>query len=906
MLRFLSYAAALPVVALSSSQSDNSPTSVRWQTGNAKVDSLVEQLTPTEKISLVHGSVDPGNQNQAGYVVPVPRLGIPAVRISDGEAGLNVVENATALPTQPNVAATFSRQLAYLHGKVSGREAKVLGMDVLLAPRLNILRDPVTGNFWQSYSEDPYLNAQLGVQALTGIQSEGTMGNPKQIGPSSTGASDGDVNSIVDMQTLQEIYWSAPGALLEAGAATVMCSYAQINGVPSCQYQPLYDMVREQYNNTAIMMSDWVGTHSTADSLVAGLDWEMPMADYYGEPLYNSIYVAKNLSESYLNRAVGIILNKYEAFGLLNTTAPVTQPIPAAMEAAHAAVAYEIAVKSGVLLRNTNGAFPISSTASIAVIGPNGLQFSHGTNFAERAFGFPDREIAPIDALRSRLNRTEIPNAVGVDLEGTLIPSSALRSLDGITQGLSRNDTTGATSLDSQVDFSTSTALPPNRTYEWQGSFHAVEEGYYTISLQRKIPPLQGHTNPDYGQLTFNIGTLSIDGSLVSSGYRQLLDGGDRSWSNSIPTRDGWDNIKVFVYLTEGWHDIAASIVGLLGEPVEVRLCWVTPSQRESNIQTAVGVASGVDVPIVFAFAQSPAQTGMRLDDNMDELVSRVAAANPKSIIVLNNAEPVTMPWLDSVSVVLEMLYPGQEAGYATADLLLGNKLPRGRLPVTYPTSVERTVTRDPKYPGRVAGADGNASFSEGVNVGYRWYKYSNTSVLFPFGYGLSLTTFAYSDLRISSVGTGEDNDGGVVFTISFAIANTGDRDGVEVPQIYIGPPSTANTTYSGQAQFAATALVGFDSVEIGAGESVRVEIGVARRQLSFWDVDGAGWVLARGEREVWVAQSYFGNSKMPWRQGSDKKGHITVWPSSPPIATCAGTCLSKQKSLAHLGDGDP
>lgn len=245
------------------------------------------------------------------------------------------------------------------------------------------------------------------------------MANPKQIGPSSTGASGDDTNSIVDMQTLQEVYWSAPGALLEAGAATAMCSYARVNGVPACQYQPLFDTVRGIYNSSAIVMSDWTATHSTEESIVAGLDWEMPAAVYFGEILYDSVYVTKNISETYINRALGIILNQYGAFGLLDgNQTNVTSQIQEDVKLADAAIAYDIAVRSGVLLKNNDQALPLANNESFAVIGPNGLQYSHGTNFAERAYGFPDREVSPLDAILSRTGRSDVPTAVGVDQEG--------------------------------------------------------------------------------------------------------------------------------------------------------------------------------------------------------------------------------------------------------------------------------------------------------------------------------------------------------------------------------------------------------------------------------------------------------------------------------------------------------
>ncbi|CAK4031931.1 Family 3 glycoside hydrolase [Lecanosticta acicola] len=837
---------------------------IPWRTGNHRVDTLVQRLTPSEKVSLLHGHPDPADQNQAGYVPPVPRLGIPRARLCDGEAGINVVENATAIPVQINVAATWDKSAAYAAGYIIGREARLLKQDIALSPRVNILRDPVTGNFWQSYSEDPFLNAQLGVAAVNAIQSQGTMADPKQIGPSSTGASAGDTNSIVDLQTLHEVYWSAPGALLKAGAATVMCSYAQINGIPACQYEPLYDAVRRVYNSSAIMISDWEATHSLTETIVAGMDWEMPTGTWY-DSFYDAVYVAKNLSETYLDRSLGRILEKYDRFEMLDrgTISLQTDPLAATVVEEDARIAYDIAVKSGVLLKNDGGVLPVSKESSFAVIGPNGLQYSHGTNFAERAYGIPDRQVSPIDAIRARTGRTDIPTAVGIDQEGTIIPSSALTTLNGNT-GLSRNDTLGRYAVDAQIDFDGESALPRNASYEWQGHLNAPTSGHYTISLQRKMPEIVGYSSADYGDV-FSIGSLSINGSSIASGYRTLLDGGVRPISNSITTRAGWDIIKGYVYLSAGRHRFSAGIVGLLQQPISLRLAWVTPEQRERNIQDAVAAAKSFETPIVFAFANSPAQIGMTLDDGQDELVTRVAAVNPKTVVVLNNAEPVTMPWLESVSSVLEMMYAGQEGGWATADLLFGNHYPQGRLPVTYPKSVNQTVTRNPYYPGRVDTEDGNATFSEGVNSGYRWYKHIDCPVLFPFGYGLTLTTFEYSDLAVhtakvpSKPGKWQspktENPYQYIFTVSFTVANTGDKVGVEVPQIYIGPPLDASHTYPG-VQFPSILLAGFDNLRIEPGQRLVSNVSISVRQLSFYSVESGLFELATGERDVWVGKN--------------------------------------------------
>ncbi|ETK96931.1 hypothetical protein L915_00455 [Phytophthora nicotianae] len=226
------------------------------------------------------------------------------------------------------------------------------------------------------------------------------------------------------------------------------------------------------------------------------------------------------------------------------------------------------------------------------------------------------------------------------------------------------------------------------------------------------------------------------------------------------------------------------------------------------------------------------------------------------------------MPWLDDVAAVLEMLYPNQEGGWATADLLLGNNVPQGRLPVTYPASLDSTMTRNPDYPERVATESGNATFSEGLNAGYRWYVHTNTSVLFPFGYGLSYTSFEYSNPNFAASSSTQQSSSGLnyevscspddadaVFSVSFTVTNTGSVKGVEVPQVYIGPPADAATAYP-DVQFAATALVGFANVELEAGASTTVTIGVREKQLSFYNVNTTSWEAAKGERPLYISKN--------------------------------------------------
>lgn len=363
---------------------------------------------------------------------------------------------------------------------------------VALAPRVNILRDPLEGNFWQGYSEDVFLNGQLGTQAVYGIQDQGTMANSKQIGPTGSGASNDNMYSEVDLQVLHELYWAAHGTLIQAGVATIMCSYTHVNGIYSCENNELMNLtLRGDYNFSGIVMSDWGATHSTAPAIIAGLDWEQGSQTYFTDPLYDQVYVYKNLSESYLNRAVHRILSTYDEFGLLDGRGSqgntsdwelITNELPDEVAKESQDIAYNIAVRSGVLLKHGD-TLPLANVQNVAVIGPSGQQLTHGTGFAERAWGFADRKTSPLQALKDAAPDVNITSAIGVDIHGSLIPSSALQTMDG-QPGLLRNDSISTNlTTDTTIDFSGSSALSGDRSYTWTGQLIAPEAGWYRITL---------------------------------------------------------------------------------------------------------------------------------------------------------------------------------------------------------------------------------------------------------------------------------------------------------------------------------------------------------------------------------------------------------------------------------------
>ncbi len=343
--------------------------------------------------------------------------------------------------------------------------------------------------------------------------------------------------------------------------------------------------------------------------------------------------------------------------------------------------------------------------------------------------------------------------------------------------------------------------------------------------------------------------SIFLDGKrLASTGASQGGVHGDilqANQDNAVPTTDHLDNVRRAVELTNGPHEIEIDTsLDSSNAPVQVRLNWYTPEQRQADHEAAIAAAKNAKTAVVFVWTRLSPVFG--LPGDQDKLVEEIAAVNPNTIVVLNTSQPVALPWLDKVKAVLEMWWPGDEGGWSTANLLLGKASPAGRLPVTWGKSLEDYPATDPKHPERSRkGVDGKTTYSEGVNVGYRWFDKENTAPLFAFGYGLSYTTFEYSGLKIEKV-----SGGGL--DVQVHIKNTGRADSDEVPQVYLGAPAEIPAG----VQFPVRALVAFDRIHLAAGEAKTVTLHVPERQLQYWSTASGKWVTATGKRIVSVGAS--------------------------------------------------
>ncbi|MFE0102576.1 glycoside hydrolase family 3 protein [Streptomyces sp. NPDC059009] len=829
---FVAAAGPLATPATAASAPASVPDSASAAKAGPRVRRLLARLTLDEKISLVHGATDPRRLGQAGYLPGVARLGIPELRLTDGPAGVNVTRSATGLPPVSTLGASFNPQLARAYGAVMGREGRTLGMDVLLAPQIELSRTPFFSRNKDQSGEDPLLNALIGAAQVEGVQAQGMLAQAKHFLANNQRLHEFDrekpANSydfVVDDRTLHELYLPAFEAVVRAGVASVMSAYNHLNGEWNSENRTvLTDILRGELGFEGFVTSDWGATHSPS-ALADGLDMQMWDGSHFGAPLKKAIEDG-SIPLAALDTAVSRILGQYDAFGMLDgTRVPARTSIDVE---AGARVAREVATQGAVLLTN-DGGLPLSHAAlrDLALIGPTAGQVAVSVA-GERAYGFEDRMVSPLDALRRSTGR-KIAYEVGVDLTGTAIPSSAL------PKGMARKG--GGT--DRTVDFTGDRALPRGTATEWTGTLVPPTTGEYALNIQ------------GWGGAV----SLLLDGKEIAtaSGVRDSF---TRKWSSIVPTTDGLDNGRAApLRLTGGRaYELRVTATGWDAsvaerDPVQVRLAWVTPEQRSAGISRAARLARRVHTPVVFAhngeggaLGGSGDLTTLALPAHQDELIEAVAAANPRTIVVLNTGGPALMPWLDRVGTVLHAGYVGQEGGWSTADLLTGRANPGGKSVMTWPKRESDHPTLDPAHPERYFGVDGVVTYSEGIFTGYRGFDKAGTAPLFPFGHGLSYTEFGYSGLSVRRSGDG--------YEASFTLTNRGRRTGAEVPQVYVGAPRDA------EVELPVKALAGFERVELAPGETRRVRIRVAARQLSYWDSERGAWTRTRGWRGLYVGAS--------------------------------------------------
>lgn len=771
---------------------------------STRVRMLMAQMTLADKITMVTGAGT--SEPYVFYISAIPSLCIPAIGEEDGPVGVGDGNTGvTQMPAAVSVAASFDPSLATQYGQVVGSEERAKGAMVNLGPTINIDRDPRWGRSFETYTEDPYLNAAMAAADIEGVQSTGEMAQVKHFAVynQETNRNTSADDAIVSERAMQEIY--LPGfyaATTQAHASSVMCAYSYVDNQPACQNQYLInDTLDQSWGYQGFVTSDYGATHSTVASADAGLDQEMPSADYYGSALEAAVQDGQ-VAVATLNGMVSRILTEMFEFNEFNDP-PTGSASATVTTAAHQATSTEVAEQGTVLLKNSGGTLPLSAAGggNIAVIGPAASASPTDTGGGS-AYVTSTFTVTPLQGIQAAAGSgTSVSYAQGLPTDTSLSP-------------IPGSDLTPAYS---------STGYGGTYT----GTLTAPETGTYVLAFQ----------NPGSYTDTY----LYLDG-------KELIDN---------PGTPPVSTYSVGVNLVAG----RTYTLQLSGGGPSANLSWATPSELAPGIQQAVAAAKSAKTAVVVVSDDTESEAADRASLNLpsaqNELISAVAAANPHTVVVIDAGAPVVMPWINQVASVVDAWYPGESNGTALAAVLFGQVDPGGHLPVTFPTGLSQVPASSPsEFPG----SGGESLYSEGIDVGYRYYDATNETPLFPFGYGLSYTSFAYSGLSVSreqvrntASNPGEpscdcDGQGTPEVTVSATVTNTGRVAGSDVAQLYVGDPAVAGEP--------PRQLKGFQKVTLQPGQSTRVHFTLTGQDLSYWDDTASGWVLPDGQYHVYVGDS--------------------------------------------------
>jgi beta-glucosidase len=776
-----------------------------------RADLVLAQMTIDEKVSMTHALSDDTHSRETAAI---PRLCVPQLLLNNGPAGVGsggiVQPNTTALPAPLGLAASFDPSTARAYGAVEGRETRATGRNDMEGPNVNIARTPLNGRTFEAYGEDPYLAGQIAAGNIQGIQSQGVIGTVKHYIANNQEVDRDSVNELIDNRTEHEIYLPAFNtAVTQGGSGSVMCAKNLVNGVHECEDQALQqDVLKDDWGFDGFTVSDFDSCHDTVGCATGGLDLELPDATFYGDALKAAV-LAGTVSMAQLDDHVRRVLATMFRFGLFDRPQGTVTPIEVARDGATARAAEEAGT---VLLKNSHGVLPLQTDRSVAVIGPSAATAM--TNGGGSAGVAPLYAVSPLDAISRRGVHVNYAQGMGpVDLgPQSALPTDTVTAENGAPGWTARyyaNTTwTGEpalTRVEANVEQDPSggypaPGLPPNGwSVRWTATFTAPVTGDYTFSLTN-------HARAG----------LYLDGNQV------INSGGGFPGTTKSGT----------VHLDGGTqHAIRVDWAKPTGQAM-IELAWTPPADTPNiGIQQAVAAAKKSDVAVVFASnkdTEAIDRTGLSLPGYQDQLIEAVAAANPHTVVVLNTGGPVTMPWVNDVAGVVEAWYAGEEDGNAAAAVLYGDVDPGGRLPITFPKSLADTPANTPaQYPG----VNGVATYSEGLDVGYRHYDAAGIEPLFPFGYGLSYTTFRLSSLAVH----GRD--------VSVDVRNTGHRAGTQVVQVYVTDPASVGEP--------PVQLKGFAKVALRPGQHRRVQVRLDEHAFSHWDTAAQSWRTTPGRYTV-------------------------------------------------------
>ena len=789
----------------------------------------------------------------------VPEIGLRAVVVSDGPAGVKGGsvghdETTTSLPSPTALAASWDEQLVGEIGALLAGEARAKGVDLLLGPTINLHRSPVGGRHFEQFSEDPLLTGRIAAAYVRGLQSNGVGGCPKHYVCNDSETERQTLTVEIDERPLRELYLAPfERTVRETGAWSVMAAYGGVRGSPMTESDLLRDPLKTTWGFDGVVMSDWFATKRTIPAGRAALDLVMPGPDGpWGDALLTAVR-AGDVSEAAVDDKVRRLLRLAARVGAL-------EGVPAAALLAMRPPQTEIsalvrrASAAGSVLLTNDGILPLAAgeLRRLAVLGPfAAVAPGQGGGSANLR---PDYAVTPLDGIRAALPGVEIlanpadrmrPGWQLVAEDEVLLPAEAgsaagkpgilVRILDEADAGGPASPTA---TLGGEVGREIRRDVRPDGRLVWGGDPILAGRSVLEIST-RIVSQVSG---------LHRIGLAARGRTAVWIDGRLIVEEGEPPETFEL---DG-------IWSEQPYH--VAEVEMQAGRPVEFRARWrkffdhnqvvlslaiekptlgpaeaLAESERLSRAADAVVVVVGTTDQDE---SEGRDRTSLSLQPAQDELVRRVAAANPRTIVAVSAGSPVAMPWREDVAAILLTWFPGQEAGNALADMLLGHVEPGGRLPTTWPATIDDVPVLDTQP------TDGRLEYAEGLHVGYRAWLRAETAPAFPFGHGGGYTKWTYLDVEPD---TAQTADGSRAVTVR--LRNSGARPGREVVQLYLARPDSS-------VERPLLWLGGFAAVAAGPGQTVDVVVPIDRWALRHWDEAAGDWAIEPGRFEVRVGRS--------------------------------------------------
>lgn len=796
----------------------------------AKAHEMLSKLTLEQKIELLGGE-----DNM--FTKAMPSIGLPRFKMSDASVGVRVWGPATAYAGGVALAATWDTGFAHELGEALGRDARARGVNFLLGPGVNIARSPIAGRNFEYLSEDPYLNSALVVPYIEGLQSQGVIATVKHYALNNQEFDRHNASSDVDERTMREIYLPAFEAAVTKGHAdAVMNSYNQVNGVHSTQNEFLnLKVLKGDWGFKGILMSDWDATYDGVAAANNGLDLEMPNAKFMNEQNLLPAIKDGRVKASTIDDKVLRLLRTELRYGF--TDRPQFDPADSIYSVKDRAVALRGALESITLLKNEGNLLPLDpgKIKTIAVIGPDAWPAVPG--------GGGSAETTPFAAV-------SIVQGIG-DLLGpdaVVLYNPGLPELGDVCHHTKWQGGVKVESFDNR-DFSGTpqTAMRPvvadwkqeqwgpegtPRSIRYTASFTADKAGRYLLLAAAA------------GQDTYRV---QVDGKPMVEQERAE---GQRPRSTTLDLTAG-QTVRVVADYVPYSPGLRFGL-GLMYEPDLVS----AEAKEYAAKADAVVVAVGFD-------ASSEGEGHDRTFDlpwGQDALVDAMVAVNPQTIVALTGGGGMNVTrWLDKVPALLDVWYPGQEGGTAVAQILFGKHDPEGRLPVSwdrawadnpsakwyYGNPADDTTLHTPGPNGQtVEYTIRHLVYGDKLMVGYRYWTTTGKHPLFPFGYGLSYTTFRFSNLTAPSTAAS-----GSTVPVGFDVTNTGREQGAEVAQLYVSDPSA-------KVDRPERELKGFAKVQLAPGETKHVTLDLDPRSFSYWDEAAHKWTIDPGRFVIRVGDS--------------------------------------------------